>query len=96
MKLLLAADKRGALFSYGPLLDVNLILKCSFRCLNGCLIPIIMPAFKVLVRKIRGAELQHTWQLLMGRYIVGISCQWQCFSQHYAGERIGCLVGGVE
>ena len=30
-----------------------------------------MPAFKVLVRKIRGAELQHTWQLLMGRYLVG-------------------------
>ena len=28
-----------------------------------------MLAIKVLVRKIRGAELQHTWQLLMGRYI---------------------------
>ena len=31
-----------------------------------------MLAIKVFVRKIRGAELQHTWQLLMGRYIVGI------------------------
>ena len=49
-----------------------MILKCSIRCLNVCLIPIIMLAIKVLVRKIRGAELQHTWQLLMDRYIVGI------------------------
>ena len=32
-----------------------------------------MLAIKVLVRKIRGAELQHTWQPLTGRYIVGNS-----------------------
>ena len=79
-------------FFYVLLLYVNLILKCSNRCFHVCLIPIIILAIKVFVRKIRGAERQHTWQQLTGRYIVVISCQCQCFSQHYSWDQLSVLL----
>ena len=69
-----------------------MILKCSIRCLNVCLIPIIMLAIKVLVRKIRGAELQHTWQLLMDRYIVGIVVSVSTFLNITQVNALGALL----
>ena len=51
-----------------------------------------MPAFKVLVRKIRGAELQHTWQLLMDRYIVGIVVSVSTFLNITQVNALGALL----